>query len=313
MSPSPAAVKARAELFGWSVAGRNYVVQTDLYYTKLRKAWAVSAPVADLVRRAAADPASPLWEAVGRLFEARWLPSRPDYAGANLEFADDHDPAARRLEHQAVAALQPYLVFAEVRDACNLACPFCYVATRLNDHSRGEHLRAAIDRAAEAGAHKIVITGGEPTLGPDLVDHLLHAAGRGLAVVVRSNLFKLPGDIGRLAGHGRIVFITSWHHADEAAFDRMVGRGGAKRRIVEGVRELRRLGVRVAAHVVARRDNFDALPRMVDEFAGLGIPYVLTDHVMTFAGEHGSAAAAPLAEKLSPDQTRDLLGRGLVV
>ena len=314
MSHSSAA-KAHQQLFSWRLGKQHYVIQVDPFYLKPRCAWPVSPEYARLLtfaNRLDDGQSTAIWEALAQTFSPLWLEDEARYSGRNLLNVDPSDEDAIRLKREAVHMLQPWLTYLEVNQVCNLKCQFCYVDQLPRVIGTPEVLHLGVARIAEAGGLFLNITGGEPTLYPGLVSLIRDGIRHGLAVTVRTNLLKLPGDIAALASEPRVVFVVSLHHHDAADFDAFVGRPHAQKQIFENIRRLLDLGLRVRAHIVATTENVSSLPEMFTQIQQLGIPYTITDHVMPFTGQQGQHAAEPLKFKIESERTRALLELGSI-
>lgn len=73
---------------------------------------------------------------------------------------------------------------------CNLACRHCHVASspRREESMTWKTMEAVLRAAEFAGAHTLDITGGAPEMHPRFLDFVDAAMGRGLHVMVRTNL-----------------------------------------------------------------------------------------------------------------------------
>lgn len=83
---------------------------------------------------------------------------------------------------------------------CNNRCTFCSVAAT-RDASMDEATAAAhIDRAAALGCSMVVLSGGEPTIRPDLLRLASRVASRGLdlGLVTNGRMLAVPGLLDRL-------------------------------------------------------------------------------------------------------------------
>ena len=84
-----------------------------------------------------------------------------------------------------------------LNNACNANCGFCNFARDKLPKERWEYAARegafdAIDILFRQGIRYLILTGGEPTLHPDLIDIIGHASGKGMKVMMVSNagLFK---------------------------------------------------------------------------------------------------------------------------
>ncbi|MEZ6133782.1 MAG: radical SAM protein [Pirellulaceae bacterium] len=86
----------------------------------------------------------------------------------------------------------------EITDGCNLTCPMCYAASAPGKHHKSlEQIQAAIDRLVEAEGHAEVaqLSGGEPTLHPQLLDAVAYALDQPIDyVMINTNGIRLAND-----------------------------------------------------------------------------------------------------------------------
>ncbi len=137
-----------------------------------------------------------------------------------------------------------YSVKIEVNTACSLSCPMCYV-----ERTGVELPRAVVDRVLDdlrgAGV-RVEILGGEPLQRGDIVE-IVERAKRGarspLVSLYTNGLLATRGRAARLRAAGLdVAIVTLVSHRPEA-HDLFVGRAGAWRETVEGIRALRDAGV----------------------------------------------------------------------
>jgi cyclic pyranopterin phosphate synthase len=124
-----------------------------------------------------------------------------------------------------------------VRVACNLACPFCFSKSSVSAlrHERTDWRRLDVEGyyrfAQERGANRLVVTGGgEPLLRPADVLHLVTLGRRVFdEVACFTNAAYLTRDLARrLHDAGLSYLCYSRHHADDAANERLMGRGAPR-------------------------------------------------------------------------------------
>jgi MoaA/NifB/PqqE/SkfB family radical SAM enzyme len=102
-----------------------------------------------------------------------------------------------------------------LNNACNANCGFCNFARDTLPKERWEYVERqgafdAIDILLRQGIRYLVLTGGEPTLHPDLTDFIARASRKGMKVMLVSNggLFKARC-IGEYADAGLSSFVIS--------------------------------------------------------------------------------------------------------
>ncbi len=96
----------------------------------------------------------------------------------------------------------------EITDSCNLSCPMCYAASGPGQkHKPLEDIKTAIDRLvlAEGRAEVVQLSGGEPTLHPQLLAAVEYALSKQIDyVMINTNGIRLAKDaelVERLAEH----------------------------------------------------------------------------------------------------------------
>lgn len=90
----------------------------------------------------------------------------------------------------------PLLAQVVVTRRCNLKCAYCTEYDRVSDPVPLARLQRTVDLLAALGTRAIAFTGGEPTLHPDLVALVRHAAASPIAkVTMITNGYKLTPDL----------------------------------------------------------------------------------------------------------------------
>jgi radical SAM protein with 4Fe4S-binding SPASM domain len=171
--------------------------------------------------------------------------------------------SARRLGDQAFARAARrlvggylYSVKIEVNTACNLTCPMCYV-----ERTGAELPRAVVDRVLDdlrgAGV-RVEILGGEPLLRRDLVE-IVERAKRGarsplVSLYTNGTLVTADRAAGLRRGGLDVAIVTLVSHRADV-HDRFVGRAGAWRETVDGIRAFRDAGVSTYTFTAVHRAN----------------------------------------------------------
>lgn len=174
-------------------------------------------------------------------------------------------PAVRAETHEAGQGLERIL---RVTSACNHRCPFCFIPA----HAGGAD-RAGLERELDALASELgpggtlVLSGGEPTADPRLVELLVSARGRGLKrFVLQTNGAALarPGFVESLLALGVEGFDVSFHAHTPELHARITGSRTTFPKVVEGLGRLLASGrARVTACVLVLAENHRVLPELV--------------------------------------------------
>jgi len=162
---------------------------------------------------------------------------------------------------------KPRLIFWEVTKGCNLRCIHCRAsATELsspNDLSTHTAL-GMIDQIAEVSNPILVLSGGEPLYRSDIFQLARYATDKGLRVALATNGTLVTKEVARMivdAGVKRVSI--SLDGADADTHDRFRGIPGAFEAAVQGLRNLKRLGMSVQINMTIARHNAHQLPQVL--------------------------------------------------
>ncbi len=171
----------------------------------------------------------------------------------------------------------PYRMDLALTYRCNNDCAHCYNA-RPRTYPELDTLtwQAILDRLWELGIPHVVFTGGEPTLREDLPQLIAYAENLGQITGLNTNGRRLsnPDYLASLCEAGLDhVQITLESH-DPAIHDRMVGRPGAWRQTVQGIRNALNTRLFVMTNTTLLALNAPYLAQTLDFLAELGVPTI---------------------------------------
>lgn len=176
---------------------------------------------------------------------------------------------------------QVHEAIVRVMFACNQDCSFCFVSTHLPTPSLPVVL-GAIDEAAARGA-RIVLSGGEPTLHPSLVEIVRHAKRLSrYPVQLQTNAVRcadgtLAEDL-REAGLDEVF--VSLHGATAATSEAITHAPGTHEKTLQGIDRLHATGMSVSINFVLCTSNIGELVTVVRQCAerwpraGLNVSFV---------------------------------------
>lgn len=186
------------------------------------------------------------------------------------------------LRHSAYGHVTEYTV--RVNFHCNQSCEFCFVSTHLPPAKEAE-VRAAVERAGREGA-VLVLSGGEPTLNPRLVEYVKIAKDLGArAVELQTNAIRLadPALTRALVEAGLEQAMVSLHGYTADVSDGITGAPGTFVSTLRGIDELTKTDIRVRLNFVFCQANRRDFPRFID-FVAARWPKVAI--VFSFVGSH---------------------------
>ncbi|MCA9610038.1 MAG: radical SAM protein [Myxococcales bacterium] len=191
---------------------------------------------------------------------------------------------------------------------CNQDCGLCWQGRRWGSGD-ADQVRVWIEDLARGGAVGLTISGGEPTLDPQLEAHVRHAKALGIRdVVLETNaiLCGRPGRARALVDAGLDAAFVSLHSPDPAVSDEITAAAGTFERTVRGVEALLEVGAKVVLNAVVTRASIPTLaglPGFVRERFGARGPEVI---VLSYPTRPFDAARLD-ALVPDPDALRDAL------
>jgi MoaA/NifB/PqqE/SkfB family radical SAM enzyme/formylglycine-generating enzyme required for sulfatase activity len=243
--------------------------------------------VVDAFLRAEAAP-SPLEPADRVAPNPRAAPDRFLQCGGPEGLPDDERCRFRPIPHGGLR------VVVRLTHRCNMACPHCLAS----DAPAGGELSssgwdALLRQLPQIGARKVLLTGGEPTLRPDLVGLVELLSALGIATDLNSNLQTVGrDDLHRLRGSGLTEISTSLE-GPEPLHDRVHACPGAFARTIRSIRSAVDVGVPVDLSCCLTRTNLDHLSDTLDVVRALPVRSLTLARVLPIG--HGSAAGSAAA------------------
>ncbi len=146
---------------------------------------------------------------------------------------------------------------------CNMSCAFCFVDRTAPDFDLGQ-LKDEVAKMAEGGTRHLVISGGEPTLHPQLAELIDFARGLGAFEVIemQSNGVKCADlEYTRsLVDAGLNKVTVSLHSVDAEHSDTITRLPHAFGKTLRAMHNFRELGILTQIAHVITKDNYRELP-----------------------------------------------------
>jgi radical SAM protein with 4Fe4S-binding SPASM domain len=193
----------------------------------------------------------------------------------------------------------PYKVDIALTYGCNDKCPHCYnEANRLGMPSLPvQDWFLVLDKLAALGIPHLILTGGEPTLHPDLPEIIQYADGLGMIVGSNSNGRRLAHKpyAERLAKAGlNHVQVTLGSH-DAKVHNAMMGSRSFDQR-VRGIQNALACGIHVITNTTLMRGTMDHVEEFIDSLYDLGIRTFAMNGMIYSGGGFENPNAIPEAE-----------------
>jgi radical SAM protein with 4Fe4S-binding SPASM domain len=199
----------------------------------------------------------------------------------------------------------PLEVMLCLTERCPLECGHCYIPP---DPSADElafvEIEQLLDELKELGTIKLILTGGEPALRPDLAKILKAATTRRFATALKTSCFPLADkDVDGLWEAGLTELNASLYHNRPDDHDRFVGRAGAWNKVVQTLDRFAGLGGVSRVSIVAMEWNASAIPELIDLCETRGWPYAVDPRVI----HREDGADGPLALRVDEDALQQVL------
>ena len=210
----------------------------------------------------------------------------------------------------------------KVAYACNNSCVFCHSAQLKDRAASAVGVGQKIALAARLGCTTVVLSGGEPTMHPHLLDwaRQVQAAGLGLGLVTNGRMLAYGELVRRLVAAGLCYVQLSLHGATAALHDGITRSPGSFDQSLQAVGNLvqaaagqqqRGRALELTVNTVVTRQNLHALGELVELLApraGLRLKYSML--------EPKGAALAAFDQQMPPLETAaarvgEALERGL--
>lgn len=179
--------------------------------------------------------------------------------------------------------------------ACNEHCTFCHTQELREIQGTSADVERKIDRAKALGHTMVVLSGGEPTIRPELMQWAARIAAHGmdLGLVTNGLVLAYPEIVERLLAT-RLRYVYMSLHAGEADVHDRVVRAESFATAVRALDNLQGRGLQLTINCVVTRGNLGHLRSLVDVIAPR------TDAVLKFSAVEPKGGALRLRELVVP-------------
>ncbi len=152
---------------------------------------------------------------------------------------------------------------------CNFRCPYCYVphGAQLKNELTVAEIKSAIFQAKAAGALKIIVLGGEPSIYPHTLELIRFMREHDLVVEMFTNGSGVTGAFAKALAGMQVRVVLKMNSFDPARQKQLSGHPDAYDIIQEALSKLKKAGYPSPKHFLAVssiicRQNIAELPRM---------------------------------------------------
>lgn len=187
---------------------------------------------------------------------------------------------------------------------CNLACDYCTITPVMRARALPRaRVLDELRRGRADGYDALSLTGGEPTIRPDLLGLVRAARALGYGdVKLQTNglLLAAPGNMERLAAAGVTRVHLSIHTHRPERYDALVRRPGSHALMVAGLDAAVRSGLPVVAEVILDEDTYRDLPAALAWLHARGVLLADLWFVSLTDGNADNLASMPRMTAVTP-------------
>ncbi|MBN1897273.1 MAG: radical SAM protein [Spirochaetes bacterium] len=161
---------------------------------------------------------------------------------------------------------------------CNNNCIFCLDGDKTGKFNKNkEEVMKEIDLNRRDGAARLVLSGGEPTIHPDIVDFVKYGKRKGykrVQMITNGRMFVYKAFVASLKNAGLDEAVFSLHGHTRDIHEAMTGAPGSFSQIVQGIENAIKAGFVVSAYTTVTKINFKYLPQIICFAHSLGITQI---------------------------------------
>lgn len=214
-----------------------------------------------------AESGKNVFKTMGKLSNAYALGFHDGIANARVT-----DPPLNRFAKSGPYLSAPRIVTWEISYLCNLRCPHCFTesGSAKNDELDTRSALSLVDKLAEAKVLRLLISGGEPFLRPDILTILRRIAKTNMRLDIATNGVELPEKILKGMRHLPVFHVHVSIDGIGKSHDRFRGHQGAFDAACKNIGRLQKEGIAVSLSTTVTRQNLKELDRIIDLALDLG-------------------------------------------
>ena len=160
---------------------------------------------------------------------------------------------------------RPTKALIKVGYGCNDHCSFCHTLDVRHIQGEAVEVHRKIRRAYQLGHSMIVLSGGEPTIRPEIFSWAKHTAALGLdfGLVTNGRMLSYPKVVARLLKH-RLRYVYLSLHGGTAKIHNLMVRSKAFEETFGAIEQLSGRGIDFSVNCVITKHNLNHLKGLVD-------------------------------------------------
>ncbi|HRY06644.1 MAG TPA: pyrroloquinoline quinone biosynthesis protein PqqE [Hyphomicrobiaceae bacterium] len=191
------------------------------------------------------------------------------------------------VDAELVCARAPVGLLAELTHRCPLQCPYCsnpLQMERVNTELSSEEWQRVMREAGALGILQVHLSGGEPTVRPDLEDIVRAAVDAGLYTnLITAGVLLTKERLKGLADIGLDHVQLSIQDVDAENADRIAAYKGGSAKKHEVAGWVKEFGLALTLNAPLHRQNIHSLPRIIDYAVEIGAGRLEIAHIQYYA------------------------------
>ncbi|MGC8928067.1 MAG: radical SAM protein [Myxococcota bacterium] len=153
---------------------------------------------------------------------------------------------------------------------CNNHCIFCHDSEIQNGEIIStKDLKAEIDKARNDGYTRLILSGGEPTIHPEIIQLIRYAKSIGfewIQIISNGRMFAYPSFTSDAARAGLNEVTVSFHSHIQEVADRLTDIKGSYKQTILGIQNLKKYNLVISIDIVLNRLNINKLTETIEFF-----------------------------------------------
>ncbi len=204
--------------------------------------------------------------------------------------------------HKPERCCAPLAVDLYLTRRCNLNCVYCFADAKYQsnqtindryDEMSLDRINSLIDQIAEFEIKRITLTGGEPTLRPDLAEIIHRLMNNGIEVFLATNAYSMSDRLAQeLKDSGLREVQVKLDAAHPEVQDRLSGVKGSYEKLIKGIETLKKHSFKVSVAAVVTSWNIKEIPEVIKICTDMEIdkvePRIYTPGIWALHGRGGA-------------------------
>lgn len=169
---------------------------------------------------------------------------------------------------------------------CNNNCIFCLDGERKDRfHRTRKEIKKRIDEGVKEGATRLVLSGGEPTIHPNILEFIRYGKKKGykrIQIITNGRMLAYRSLVNSLKEAGLDEVTFSLHGHTKEIHDAMTRMPGSFEQITTGIKNAQKAGFIINTDTTITKINYKYLPKTISYIHSLGVDEVNLMSIVPF-------------------------------